>query len=158
MNLGLTGEWKDFRDCHIKPDLVLIYRKPSDFEAFFYIILLYTSMTYIIVIMVILETPVFTRQITALISDDSYAELQQAIRLEPESGNIISGSGGLRKIRWKAEGRGKRGGIRVIYYWYVPGEQIYMLLAYAKNQQTDLSPEQKQVLKQLVEEEFSNGR
>ena len=115
-------------------------------------------MTYIVAFMVILETPIFTRQITALISDDSYAELQQTIRLDPETGAIISGSGGLRKIRWQAEGRGKRGGIRVIYYWHVPGDQTYMLLAYAKNQQSDLTPKQKQVLKQLVEEEFSNGR
>lgn len=79
-------------------------------------ILPYTSMTYIIALMIIVETPIFTKQITALISDDSYAELQEIIRQEPEAGNIIPGSGGLRKIRWRAEGRGKRGGIRVIYY------------------------------------------
>ncbi|VAW70405.1 hypothetical protein MNBD_GAMMA09-3686 [hydrothermal vent metagenome] len=67
-------------------------------------------MTYMVAFMIILETPVFTKQITALISDDSYTELQQTIRLDPEAGDIISASGGLRKIRWQAEGRGKRGG------------------------------------------------
>lgn len=118
----------------------------------------YPSMTYTMISMVILETPIFTKQITKLLSDDSYAQLQELVRINPESGNLIPGSGGLRKIRWKVEGQGKRGGIRVIYYWYVPREQIYMMLAYTKNQQEDLTPRQLKILKQLVQEEFSDGR
>jgi mRNA-degrading endonuclease RelE of RelBE toxin-antitoxin system len=72
----------------------------------------------------------------------------------PHVGNIIRGSGGLRKVRWAATGRGKRGGIRVIYYWAVDREIILMLLIYGKNEQDDLTAEQLPVLKGLVEEEF----
>lgn len=104
--------------------------------------------------MVILETAIFTRQINELVTDDNYAELQQHLRLHPESGDIIPGSGGLRKMRWQAKGHGKRGGMRVIYYWYVQGARIYMLLAYGKNEQANLTKDQLKVLKQLVEEEF----
>lgn len=105
--------------------------------------------------MVILETSVFTKEITALIDDDSYAKLQQQLRLNPEIGDLIPGTGGLRKVRWHAEGRGKRGGLRVIYYWHGLDDITYMLLAYAKNQQGDLTEAQKRVLQQLVSEEFS---
>ena len=104
----------------------------------------------------IIETPIFTRQIIELISDDSYAQLQRKLWFDPEAGDIIPGSGGLRKIRWRTQGKGKRGGIRVIYYWYSPEEQIYMLLAYAKNEQTDLTPAQLKLIKQLVDEEFKS--
>jgi mRNA-degrading endonuclease RelE of RelBE toxin-antitoxin system len=72
----------------------------------------------------------------------------------PDVGNIIRGSGGLRKVRWAATGRGKRGGVRVIYYWAVDREIILMLLIYGKNEQDDLTAEQLRVLKGLVEEEF----
>ena len=104
--------------------------------------------------MVIIETPIFTKQITGLIPDDSYSKLQNVIRTDPESGDIIPGSNGLRKIRWAVEERGKRGGIRVIYYWVTPEDQIYMLLAYPKNQQENLTTDQLKILKQLVEVEF----
>ncbi len=99
----------------------------------------------------------FTRQITELISDESYAELQELIVHNPKAGDLISGTNGLRKIRWKIEGvKGKRGGIRVIYYWYVSDDLIYMLIAYPKNEQDDLTPKQKSLLKQLVKEEFKD--
>lgn len=104
--------------------------------------------------MVILETTVFTRQINELVTDDNYAALQQHLRTHPDAGDIIPGSGGLRKIRWQAKGHGKRGGMRVIYYWYIQGDCIYMLLAYGKNEQADLTKDQLKILKQLVEEEF----
>lgn len=104
--------------------------------------------------MVILETPIFTSQIADLISDDSYALLQHELRLNPSSGDVIPRGGGLRKVRWRSEGGGKRGGIRVIYYWYVPGHLIYMLLAYSKGKQSDLTPKQLKILRELVEEEF----
>jgi mRNA-degrading endonuclease RelE of RelBE toxin-antitoxin system len=63
------------------------------------------------------ETTVFTRALRALVPDDDYRALQMALMLRPEQGALIRGSGGLRKIRWGGSGRGKRGGIRVIYYW-----------------------------------------
>lgn len=107
--------------------------------------------------MEIIETSVFTRKIRELISDEEYGELQFALIQRPEIGVIIPQSGGIRKIRWSGSGRGKRGGIRVIYYWYVNEQQIYMLLAYAKNEQANFSAAQLKVLKKLVEEEFGNG-
>lgn len=107
--------------------------------------------------MEIIETSFFTRKIRELISDEEYGELQFALIQRPDIGVVIPQSGGIRKIRWSGSGRGKRGGIRVIYYWYVNEQQIYMLLAYAKNEQANLSAAQLKVLKKLVEEEFGNG-
>ncbi len=71
-------------------------------------------------------------------------------------GNIIQGSGGVRKIRWKGSGRGKRGGLRIIYYWASDENQIYMLLAYAKNELADLTKHQLSTLRKAVNSEFGN--
>ena len=100
------------------------------------------------------ETPVFTRQVVELMADDEYDKLQTALVLQPDLGDLIPGTGGLRKIRWgeQARGRGKRGGVRVIYYWHRSGPLIYMLLAYSKKERDDLSAEQKRTLKKLLEE------
>jgi hypothetical protein len=65
--------------------------------------------------MVIIETKIFTRQVSVLLTDEEYAALQTTLVLNPASGLLIIGSGGLRKIRWRARGRGKRGGTRIIY-------------------------------------------
>ena len=100
------------------------------------------------------ETSVFTRQITELITDDELSALEWVLMANPERGDLIRGSGGLRKIRWAGSGRGKRGGLRVIYYWHVPGSVILFLLAYPKNEQEDLSPAQIKLLKNLVQNEF----
>jgi hypothetical protein len=67
-------------------------------------------------------------------------------------GRMISGSSGLRKLRWAVPGSGKRGSLRIIYFWDVPADTIYMLLAYAKSQQEDLTPDQLKVLGKLVKE------
>ena len=108
--------------------------------------------------MVILETPVFTRQIMTLMNDDDYAEFQAELADRPDMGPCIPGSGGIRKIRIAAKGHGKRGGARVIYYWAVSDSQIFMLLVYAKNEQENLTRDQIKVLRCLVEKEFENGR
>ncbi|HVA55206.1 MAG TPA: type II toxin-antitoxin system RelE/ParE family toxin [Gammaproteobacteria bacterium] len=108
--------------------------------------------------MVIFETPVFTRRIQDLLEDDEYAALQYALTLAPSLGDKIPGTGGLRKVRWAAEGRGKRGGIRVIYYHWSQAGQLYMLYAYAKNEQHDLTPEQKRSLKRLVDQEVPDEK
>lgn len=96
----------------------------------------------------------FTRQVVALMADTEYSKLQAALVLQPALGDLIPGTGGLRKIRWveKARGRGKRGGVRVIYYWYRSDAIIYLLLAYSKTERDDLSAEQKRALKKLLEE------
>ena len=82
--------------------------------------------------MVIIETSVFTRRITELLSDDEYRELQATLVERPKAGPVIPGSGGIRKLRWSASGRGKRGGARVIYYWATEQEHLLMLFIYTK--------------------------
>jgi len=100
------------------------------------------------------ETPIFTRIITRLLDDEDYRSLQIAMMLRPEQGPIIRGAGGLRKVRWAKAGSGKRGGIRVIYYWAPTEVVFFMLYAYSKNEQSDLTPTQARRLGQLVREEF----
>ena len=101
-----------------------------------------------------IETSIFTRQVTALLSDEEYGQLQIALSAHPDMGAIIPHSGGLRKVRWSMIGRGKRGGIRAIYYWIVAEEQILMLFMYPKNEKDDLTPQQLKVLRAIVEKEF----
>ncbi|MCY1179849.1 Toxin HigB-2 [compost metagenome] len=101
--------------------------------------------------MIFIETPVFTRQINELVDDETYRELQQQLIANPEAGDLIQGTGGLRKIRIAAKGHGKRGGARVIYYHFVSASQIAFLLAYPKGEQEDLTSDQKKALRQVVE-------
>lgn len=101
-----------------------------------------------------IETPVFTSLVRRHLPDEQYRALQLALLLRPEQGALIRGSGGLRKLRWAPEGRGKRGGLRVIYYWAVEQDVCYMLYLYGKNEQGDLTPTQIRVLGRLVREEF----
>lgn len=101
------------------------------------------------------ETSIFTKMIQKLISDEEYHLLQLQLSVRPESGDIIKGSGGIRKLRWAGSGRGKRGGIRVIYYYLTEDEQIYMLYAYPKSKKDDLTADQLRQLKQLVEDQLS---
>ena len=101
--------------------------------------------------MIFIETSVFTREIKGLLPDEEYRMLQTALMFRPDAGDIIRGGGGLRKVRWNLPGRGKRGALRVIYYWDPP-ETIYMLLPYKKTDQDDLSPEQLKFLRNMVKE------
>jgi mRNA-degrading endonuclease RelE of RelBE toxin-antitoxin system len=100
------------------------------------------------------ETPVFTSSLRGLLSAEEYRQLQIALLLRPEQGALIRGSGSLRKLRWGAAGRGKRGGVRLIYYWEPSEEHFYMLYIYPKNRQDDLTPAQVRTLRRLVEEEL----
>lgn len=104
--------------------------------------------------MVIVETSIFTRQLGDLMPDEEYRKLQAALVGNPELGQLIRGSGGLRKVRWGLPGRGKSGGARVIYYWAVKDDQLYMLLMYSKSEQDDLTPDQLKTLRRLVKEEY----
>jgi mRNA-degrading endonuclease RelE of RelBE toxin-antitoxin system len=104
--------------------------------------------------MIIVETSVFTRQVSAMLSMEAYRRLQITLVRNPEFGNVIRGSGGLRKMRWSSPGRGKRGGVRVIYYWAVAGERILLLFMYPKGERDDLSAGQIKVLRKIVEEEY----
>jgi mRNA-degrading endonuclease RelE of RelBE toxin-antitoxin system len=104
--------------------------------------------------MVFIETSIFTRQVLDLLTDEEYRELQKVLANRPDAGPLIVGSGGLRKIRWAKQGRGKRGGVRIIYYWAVSPEQILMLFMYPKGERDDLTPAQIKMLKQIVEEAY----
>lgn len=100
------------------------------------------------------ETPVFTRAIVELMDDDDYGAMQVALVFRPKQGSVIRRSGGLRKLRWSTPGQGKRSGIRVIYYWDEPSKTFFMLYAYRKNEQEDLTAAQLRILARLVREEF----
>jgi mRNA-degrading endonuclease RelE of RelBE toxin-antitoxin system len=100
------------------------------------------------------ETDIFTAQIVDLIDDDSYGELQSVLITDPQAGSLIPGTKGLRKIRWRAPGRGKRGGIRVIYY-LVCHKEIFMLYAYSKSEREDLTPIQARQLRDLVDQHLA---
>ena len=103
-----------------------------------------------------IETATFTRQITALLSDEEYREFQSRLAARPGFGALIKGGGGIRKIRVAVGSRGKRGGARVIYYWAVLRDLILLLYAYAKNASADLTLRQVAQLAKVVKEEFSN--
>jgi len=98
------------------------------------------------------ESPAFTKQCTDLWSDAEYSAFQQFLAAQPEAGDVIPGLAGLRKVRWSAKGRGKRGGARVIYLLLLQPGHIYLFQAYTKGDIADLSPEQKKRLRVAVEE------
>ena len=104
--------------------------------------------------MILKETTVFTKQVQKLLDRESYRLLQLRLVAEPDAGDLIRGTGGLRKIRWEGAGRGKRGGVRVVYYWARSDAVILLLLIYSKTQQDDLTAQQKALLKKLIQEEY----
>ncbi len=106
--------------------------------------------------MVFVELTPFIAFRTEHWSDEDLRGLQNFLLASPDAGAVIPGGSGLRKLRWSAQGRGKRGGARVIYYRHVPGERIYLIYAYVKNVRTDLTREQIKVLSQLMKD-IKNG-
>ena len=101
-----------------------------------------------------IETPTFTGALRRHLDDDSYRAMQLALILRPEQGAIIPGGAGIRKMRWAGRDKGKRGGLRVIYYWLTKDQKFYMLYAYSKNEQRDLSKAQINKLARAVREEL----
>jgi hypothetical protein len=100
---------------------------------------------------VFVETAIFTRRIGDYMEDAEYGALQTFLTERPEAGKVIRGSGGIRKLRWAGSGRGKRGGLRIIYFWWVSRDRISMLMVYPKSDQDDLTPQQlKQLKGQLI--------
>ena len=97
------------------------------------------------------ETDIFTRRIQEILSDVDYGLLQADLIKKPNSGVLIPGAKGLRKLRWSVEGKGKRGGARIIYYWYMNQNRIYMIYAFKKSEQADLTHNQLKMLAQHVQ-------
>jgi len=102
--------------------------------------------------MVFIETSAFSRYIQRFLTDEQYAALQRHLICYPDSGMVIPGGGGLRKIRWVRPGRGKRGGVRVIYYWMTNKDQMLMLFIYSKNERDNLTIGQLRALRRVIEE------
>jgi mRNA-degrading endonuclease RelE of RelBE toxin-antitoxin system len=107
--------------------------------------------------MIFVEFTSFSRCRSEHLDEEQYRALQNALLNDPDAGVRIPGTGGLRKIRSAAEGRGKRGGIRVIYYPVKSRSVILLLLLYAKNERDDLTPDQKKILAGLVNAELAQA-
>jgi len=97
------------------------------------------------------EAPAFTRILADYLDDDAYTALQWALVLHPETGSVVPGSGGVRKMRWAGSGRGKRGGFRVIYYYRKHAGEIWMLAIYAKAKQQNAPAHILKAMKEAIE-------
>jgi len=97
------------------------------------------------------ETSVFTRRIAGILDDDSFADFQTELARNPEKGPVLEGTGGLRKARWKLPGKGKSGGIRIIYLHLKLRGRIYLVFVFAKDESDNLTASQKAELKKLAE-------
>ncbi|MCC2666853.1 MAG: hypothetical protein K0R24_1889 [Gammaproteobacteria bacterium] len=102
--------------------------------------------------MIFIETLLFTKQLPDYLEDEDYRELQEFLIEQPDAGDLIQGTGGLRKLRWTLDNKGKRSGIRIIYYWQVSKNQIYFFTLYAKNEMSNLSAKEKKALKLMLED------
>lgn len=100
--------------------------------------------------MIFIETTFFTKHLVEYLTDDEYSELQNYLVDRPNSGVIIQGTGGLRKLRWSSKNKSKRDGVRVIYYWQVSEDHLYMMTLYSKNEISNLSAADKKALKKII--------
>lgn len=97
-----------------------------------------------------METPTFTRHASKLFTDDEKVELINLLATDPLAGDVMPGTGGVRKLRFRAAGSGKRGGGRVVYYYLDEDTPVYALLAYAKSAKTDLTPDERRAVAVLA--------
>jgi mRNA-degrading endonuclease RelE of RelBE toxin-antitoxin system len=100
--------------------------------------------------MTVVETPFFLKKAASLMRDDEREDLIGFVGLRPEAGDVIPETGGVRKLRWGREGKGKRGGVRLIYYFHNEAFPLFLLTVYAKNQKGNLTKAERNELKQLV--------
>ena len=100
-----------------------------------------------------IETPAFTRSFSSYLNDDEYRGLQNRLAAGPELGDVMPGTGGFRKLRWAdpRRGKGRRGGLRVIYYYFPGEQQIWLMTLYGKDEASDLTAKQRQALKNAIE-------
>src|ERR1700681_3897454 len=106
--------------------------------------------------MVFIEAPAFTRHVSEYLDDEQYRVLQNELAKNPEAGDVMPGTGGFRKVRWAdpRRGKGRRGGLRIIYYSFSSDQQIWLITLYDKNEAADLTPKEKKALKSAVEAEL----
>ncbi len=106
------------------------------------------------------ELPAFERNRSEYLTDEAYRGLQNEMLKDPEAGDVIAGTGGLRKLRHgdATRGKGKRGGLRVIYFWWEPKKQFWMFTLYDKDELDDLSPKEKTLLKTLLKQELEERK
>ena len=102
------------------------------------------------------EAPAFTRYLSRYLDDDGYRKLQEQLAVSPDAGDLMPGTGGFRKMRWTdaRRGKGRRGGLRIIYYHFASDDQIWLMTLYDKNEAVDLTPAQKKALKAAIEAEL----
>lgn len=107
-----------------------------------------------------IELPPFERHRQSYLNDENFGEFQKMLMKNPEAGDVIEGTGGLRKVRYADEkrGKGKRGGLRVIYYWWQPGKQFWLFTVYNKDEMDDLTAAQRKTLKELLRQELDARR
>jgi mRNA-degrading endonuclease RelE of RelBE toxin-antitoxin system len=103
--------------------------------------------------MYFVETSFFTKRVHELLTDEELRLLQLRLAVQPDAGDVIKQSGGIRKLRWSGSGRGKRGGTRIIYYYVNAEEKIFMLYVYSKSEADDLTPKQIKLLKSIIDED-----
>lgn len=113
----------------------------------------HTSLTYSAPVVTFVETPLFSRLVYTYLSEDEYAALQDQLARQPDSGDVVPGTGGVRKVRFGTKGRGKRGGVRVVYVARTAQGVIWMLTIYAKNEVESIPSN---VLRR-IREELENG-
>jgi hypothetical protein len=102
------------------------------------------------------ELPAFERHRSEYLDDEAFSALQAALMADPEAGDVIRDTGGLRKVRFadSRRGKGKRGGLRVIYYWWAPGPQFWLFTLYGKGEVSDLTAEQRKVVREVLKAEL----
>ncbi len=109
---------------------------------------------------VFVELPAFERYRAKYLDEEGFHSLQRELMRNPSVGEVIEGTGGLRKMRFadKRRGKGKRGGLRVIYYWWGTGMQFWLYTLYDKDETTDLTPQQRKALKVMIKAELDSRR
>lgn len=117
-------------------------------------------MTYSSIKLTFVETPLFSRLLREYLDDEGYRRLQLALLTQPEKGELMPGTGGFRKLRFQDEqrGKGKRSGLRVIYYFLSDDAQVWLFTIYDKDEAVDLTANEKRILKRTIQQELSSRR
>jgi hypothetical protein len=103
-----------------------------------------------------IEAPAFTRYLSEYLDDDEYGELQGRLAANPDAGDLMPQTGGFRKLRWKdpRRGKGRRGGLRIIYFHFAADQVIWLLTLYGKDEAADLTPTEKKALQRALDAEL----